>query len=549
MISSKKPLVVIQGWAEEEISRWPEINHEAIRYFAQQLNSQINIYVLEIKDGYCSKRVKLQELGVLRDRADVYVRHIQSVLDRSPSSYSFFMIIDVADEAPEFINCPVFSFQRRIGERNLLLPDLDTLANDFYLNSAWGLPDKILFRDKRDEAVFAGSTTGVVPITWQHLETPFPRLRAARYFRGHPKIKFLLPSIVQVSDPRIEQELRNEGFGQGGTSWNDQLKSKILISMDGNGAALSRNFVALASNSALVKYSSTNEAWYFRHLLSEYHYIKVIDDSEVSKLMCDNLSRYEDIAYQGKEFSENFLTPSLHESYTAQILRQYAANVDTDRSRRGTKAMNNRRLEEIGSRHKTDKSCIEHNFLDFYQEQLTRFEQRSLLLIEIGVYNGSSLRMWGEWFAEGRVVGLDINPNVADLSDIPSHCHIEVGDAADESFLRSIDVKYGQPDIVIDDGSHRWHHQITALHHFWPRIRSGGAFIMEDIHTSFPDLAKEYRGLGTITAYDYILELNRWVVGNRFMSKQEPMNDFIDAQWRTIRSISFFRGTCIINKF
>src|SRR5688572_33433607 len=39
--------------------------------------------------------------------------------------------------------------------------------------------------------------------------------------------------------------------------------------------------------------------------------------------------------------------------------------------------------------------------------------------------------------------------------------------------------------IVIDDGSHRWDHQRTALKELFPMVEPGGYYVVEDIHTSY----------------------------------------------------------------
>ena len=40
-------------------------------------------------------------------------------------------------------------------------------------------------------------------------------------------------------------------------------------------------------------------------------------------------------------------------------------------------------------------------------------------------------------------------------------------------------------DIVIDDASHVNTHQIAAFGHFWPLVRPGGWYVIEDVHASY----------------------------------------------------------------
>ena len=209
--------------------------------------------------------------------------------------------------------------------------------------------------------------------------------------------------------------------------------------------------------------------------------------------------------------------------------------------------MRSMKLETIGFLSGTDKSAIEHEFLDFYQDELRDLAGRSFTLMEIGVKEGASLRMWSAWFSDATIVGLDIEPSSADVRKV-ANMHVRIGDAGNPQVLASIIREFGAPTVVIDDGSHHWHHQVTALQTLWPHVASGGCFIMEDLHTSFPALAEEYRGQGHISAFDYIEKLNRWVVGNRFMATEAPYDSFIANTWPSVRSIHYFRGTCIIWK-
>ena len=42
-------------------------------------------------------------------------------------------------------------------------------------------------------------------------------------------------------------------------------------------------------------------------------------------------------------------------------------------------------------------------------------------------------------------------------------------------------------DVIIDDGSHKMSHQVNSLRALWPAVRPGGAYVLEDLSTSFVD--------------------------------------------------------------
>jgi hypothetical protein len=58
------------------------------------------------------------------------------------------------------------------------------------------------------------------------------------------------------------------------------------------------------------------------------------------------------------------------------------------------------------------------------------------------------------------------------------------GDQADEVRLQEIADRYGPFDMVIDDGSHVTVHQAATIRALLPRVRSGGFYVIEDVHTS-----------------------------------------------------------------
>ena len=115
-------------------------------------------------------------------------------------------------------------------------------------------------------------------------------------------------------------------------------------------------------------------------------------------------------------------------------------------------------LEEIGRRHCTDKSTWLHNYLGFYERFLAPIRHRATSVLEIGVFQGHSLTMWEEYFPKAEVVGVDIDPTAAQHAR--GRVHIEIADQSSSSDLERIATKHGPFDLIIDDGSHIWSHQI-----------------------------------------------------------------------------------------
>lgn len=108
-------------------------------------------------------------------------------------------------------------------------------------------------------------------------------------------------------------------------------------------------------------------------------------------------------------------------------------------------------FKRIFSRVDTDK-LTDGNYGDGYEECFNALRNHVKLLFEIGVNRGGSVRGWKQYFPNAIIVGMDINPACYFTDD---RIKIEIGDATKESFVAQVLKKYGDPDITIDDGSHR----------------------------------------------------------------------------------------------
>lgn len=126
---------------------------------------------------------------------------------------------------------------------------------------------------------------------------------------------------------------------------------------------------------------------------------------------------------------------------------------------------------------------MEH-YLELYDELLADWQGRDVSFLEIGIYKGGSLPMWQGFLGAGsRLAFLDIDPACRDLA-LPGTV-VEIGDQADPEFLGRIGQAHGPFDLIVDDGGHKMHQQITSFRHLWPRLRDRGLYIVEDVHTSY----------------------------------------------------------------
>jgi len=163
-------------------------------------------------------------------------------------------------------------------------------------------------------------------------------------------------------------------------------------------------------------------------------------------------------------------------------------------------------LTQIGHG-KTDKAD-NHRFTVIYEHLFAPLRWSPIRLCEIGIWGGGSLRMWSEYFSKSTVFGIDMysldqlhalmrNSGLPDfLPDKPDTGRIKtfVADQANrEQLKRFIDASGGDFDIVLDDGGHTMEQQQTSFGFFFKHVKPGGYYVIEDVHTSLPEL---YRGYG-----------------------------------------------------
>jgi hypothetical protein len=154
------------------------------------------------------------------------------------------------------------------------------------------------------------------------------------------------------------------------------------------------------------------------------------------------------------------------------------------------------------------------HYYEIYERHFDRIRERGdVSLLEIGVAAGGSLDLWRRYFGPStRIVGLDINPDCQRFAR--DGTDVMIGSQSDPEFLASVVAKHGPFDIVIDDGSHAFDHQITTFRALFPHIKPDGVYSCEDLCTSYwaDEFGGGVRKPGTFIEFAKTLidELNAW---------------------------------------
>ena len=257
-------------------------------------------------------------------RAMLYQAFIAAVLRQNKVAYAIDFALDVNDMPEDSATLPIFSFQKMRGAHNLLLPDVDFFHSKWYRDDH----DSLRYDEKTTSACFVGSSTGAWLTEESVRECATPRLRAAAYFHGNPTVIFRIANAVQCRSEEAKAQLMAQPYFSDYVGWADQLRHRFIISIDGNGAACSRLVKGLCSNSALVKFESPYELYYFAALIPNRDYLTVSCEADLEHIIACELQqpgRFSAVARSGQQFAEKYLTIKSVMAYTAALLGAFAA--------------------------------------------------------------------------------------------------------------------------------------------------------------------------------------------------------------------------------
>lgn len=155
---------------------------------------------------------------------------------------------------------------------------------------------------------------------------------------------------------------------------------------------------------------------------------------------------------------------------------------------------------------RTDKEFRHDYYRKAYNHLLGGLKDVEFTLLEVGVYYGYSLGIWREYFSKATIIGVEINPynsfvyrpQQADTSYSPlmqaqawhgnttidpvafynnyKNCTIIYGDATKKETFKSIT----DLDVIIDDGSHQIEDIQKTFNLLYPKLNTGGMYIVED---------------------------------------------------------------------
>ena len=143
-------------------------------------------------------------------------------------------------------------------------------------------------------------------------------------------------------------------------------------------------------------------------------------------------------------------------------------------------------LVELFDKYGCDKGNIKHRYDRVYEPALKQFDNEPFNMLEIGVFKGNSTEAFVEYCPYATIVAADIFVRV-DMKDVSilNHPHVhgckcDSLEGPNDHFKELADACEGF-DIIIDDGLHTHEAQRKTFENFFPYLKEGGSYFIEDV--------------------------------------------------------------------
>jgi hypothetical protein len=219
-------------------------------------------------------------------------------------------------------------------------------------------------------------------------------------------------------------------------------------------------------------------------------------------------------------------------------------------------SVKNNHFYQLGEKYKSDK-INQHGYHFCYPNYLEKYKNlQNTGMIEIGIENKYSLKIWLDYFPNAFVYGMDIH-----FSSEDDRYKIYKGDQSNIDDLINFSNDITKPIFfIIDDGSHIPEHQILTFNILFEKLLPGGTYIIEDIETSYWSKSYIYQ---YSTKYGYhhnksVVEFFKLLVddvNSEFLTNENKniqksiINEKISEKNRkNISTITFYHNCIIITK-
>jgi len=137
-------------------------------------------------------------------------------------------------------------------------------------------------------------------------------------------------------------------------------------------------------------------------------------------------------------------------------------------------------LVKLVDNSRTDKNTL-HSYLPLYQKLLESKKYTATNILEVGICDGGSIKLWSDFFVNATVHGLDIIDMDEVWDEIKTHPRIVIHastDAYNPEVVSRLGVKF---DFLLDDGPHTLDSMKKFIQLYSDVMTDDGILIIEDV--------------------------------------------------------------------
>lgn len=141
-------------------------------------------------------------------------------------------------------------------------------------------------------------------------------------------------------------------------------------------------------------------------------------------------------------------------------------------------------LKQLVDNNTTDKDTV-HSYLDLYQTLLEKKKDTATHILEVGIHQGGSIKLWRDFFPHATVHGMDINTTFIP----PSLFHndrviLHITNAYDDAWFHTTFLAPGlRFDMMLDDGPHTLQSMQQFIRLYSQIMKPDGILIVEDVQS------------------------------------------------------------------
>ena len=147
-------------------------------------------------------------------------------------------------------------------------------------------------------------------------------------------------------------------------------------------------------------------------------------------------------------------------------------------------------LCKLGSKYQTNKSPMNFNghrsgFTPFYDQIFNIHKDKKINFAEIGIEKNASIKMWRDYFSKAKIYGFeyeDIKIKKAREFKLKNTIYEKIDVTKSKSIKKALSKINQKFEIIIDDSTHYFDHQINVIKNVYPFLKKNGILIIEDIY-------------------------------------------------------------------